>query len=121
MQTSRMVLNGFFLESRWEDKGESGYIAQGIFLTGYDPVTKSFVDYSFENDGSIGTGPVMIDGNKWTGIRQRTDSSGRVYKLKFTSVFASDGRTTKDTQEYSDDDGKTWKPFFELTMNKVSD
>jgi hypothetical protein len=119
-ETSRMVLGGFFLESRWEDKGDSGYIAQGIVLTGYNAATKSYPDYGFENDGSISPGSRTVSGNTWTSTGSRTDRNGKVYRMKFVSTLSADATTFSNTAQYSADDGKTWLPFFRLTMNKVS-
>jgi len=118
--TSRMVLNGFFRESRWEDKGDTGYIAQGIVLRGYDPVTKTYVDYGFENDGSVTPGSTTVSGNTWTGTGTRTDSKGKNYKMKSVMTFSSDGKTWTEKSEYSADNGQTWMTFYELTGKKVN-
>jgi hypothetical protein len=121
-QTGRMILDGFFLESRWEDKGESGYIAQGLMITGYDPKTRTYVDYGFENDGTAGgTGSTTVTDHTWTSLWSRTGRDGNVYKVKFRSTFSADGRTVESTQEYSKDDGRTWMTFLEFTMRKAGE
>jgi hypothetical protein len=120
-QSSRSVLNGFFVESRWEDTSTSGYAAQGMFLTGYDRAAQRYTDFSFENDGTASYGFVTIDGNRWTGTRNRIGRDGKTYKLRWSTDFSEDGMSTQDKQEYSDDDGKTWQPFFELTMSRQRD
>ena len=119
--TFRMVLNGFFLEERWEDKSETSYVAEGITLTGYDPVKKSFVDYAFENDGHVSPGVVTVQGNTWTSTGERTDRQGKTYKTKWMSMDSEDDMTSSSKVDYSADDGKTWLPFFELTATKVND
>lgn len=117
--TRQMVLGGFFLEERWEDKNESGYVAQGIVLTGHDPATKSFMQYQFENDGSVGPNFVKIDGNSWKGNGTRTDRQGKSYEVKFAYQLSDDGTTDGGKVEYSSDGGKTWKPWFDITFKKA--
>jgi hypothetical protein len=116
-----MVLGGFFLEERWEDKGESGYLAQGIFLTGRDPKTKKFVQYSFENDGSASSSSPTIEGDSWSGPGTRTDREGKTHDLRFASRLSEDGSTDTGKMEYSSDGGKTWKPWFDITFKKVAE
>jgi hypothetical protein len=120
VETSRMVLNGFFLENHWEDKSNTGYVAAGIVLTGYDAAKKSFADHAFENDGSATSSVVTIEGTSWKSEGNRTDREGKSYKTKWTSSVSEDGMTGKSKSEYSTDDGKTWLPFFELTSKRVS-
>jgi hypothetical protein len=120
-QTSHMILGGFFLESRWEDNGESGYFAQGMTITGYDPNAKTYIDYGFENDGTAGgTGSTTVTDNTWTSLWSRTGRDGKVYKVKSRSTFSADGRMVEGTQDYSADDGKTWMPFLKITMRRAS-
>jgi hypothetical protein len=119
--TRRMVLGGFFLEEHWEDKGESGYLAQGIFLTGHDPKTKKFIQYSFENDGSANPFSVTIDGNSWSGKGTRTDRRGKAHDLRVASQLSEDGTTERGKMEYSSDAGKTWKPWFDIMFKKEAE
>ena len=118
--TSRMVLNGFFVETRWEDKSDVNYVAQGIILRGYDATKKTYVDYGFENDGSVTPSSMTVSGNTWTGMGTRRDNKGKVYQMKFTLTYSADGKSTAEKAEYSGDNGKTWMTFYELTNKKVS-
>jgi hypothetical protein len=121
-QTARMILGGFFLEKRWQDKGESGYVAEGIDTRGYDPKAKKYVDYGIENDGTAGgTGSTTVSDNVWTSLWSRTDRDGQEYKVQYRQTFSADGRTVAGTQEYSQDDGKSWTPLLEITLRKVGD
>jgi hypothetical protein len=119
--TGRMILSGFFLEERWEDKTEGGGIAQGMTVIGYDRVKKSFVEHGFESDGHANSAAVKVDGNTWSAMSSRADQQGKSYKTKWVLVYSEDGKKHAGTYEYSTDDGKTWVPFMELTATKVSD
>lgn len=117
--TNRMVLGGFFLESRGEDTGDSGYFFQAINLRGYDPVKKVYVDYGFENDGRATSGSAAVSGTTWTAKGVRTDPAGKVYKTRGTETYSADGQTSTFMTEYSADDGKTWLPLWKGAMKRV--
>jgi hypothetical protein len=117
--SSRLLLGGFFLESRGEDTSDNGYIYQSLGLTGYDPIRKTYVAYSFENDGKVTVGPITVSGNTWTTTGTRTDSKGKVYKTRTVTTYAADGKTSTDITEYSGDNGKTWLKAWTSTAKKV--
>ena len=117
--TARMVLGGFFLESRGEDTGDSGYLYQSINLRGYDPVKKVYVDYGFENDGRATSNTSTVSGTTWKSEGTRTDATGKAYKTRGVETYAADGRTSTFAVEYSADDGKTWLPLWKGTMKKT--
>lgn len=117
--TARMVLGGFFLETREEDTSDTGYFYQGIHLRGYDPVTKNYFDHGFENDGTANSSSMTLSGNTWTSTGSRTDANGKVYKTRSIETFSADGRSSTFKTEYSSDDGKTWLPLWKGTMKRV--
>jgi hypothetical protein len=117
--TARMVLGGFFLESRGEDTGDSGYFFQSINLRGYDPVKKVYVDHGFENDGRATSNSATVSGTTWTATGIRTDAAGKTYQTRGVETYPADGRTSTFAVEYSADDGKTWLPLWKGTMTKV--
>jgi len=114
-----MVLGGFFLESRGEDTGASGYVWQGIALRSYDPVKKTYFLHGFENDGIANYSSITSSGNTWTGIGSRTDTKGKIYKTRSVETFSSDGRSYTFSAEYSPDDGNTWLLLWKGTMKRV--
>ncbi|MCW5556868.1 MAG: DUF1579 family protein, partial [Verrucomicrobiae bacterium] len=114
----RMVLNGFFLEDRWQDTSDNGYVTQGIVLTGYDSTKKTYTEYGFENDGLASSTVSTLEGNVCTSVGTRIDKTGKVYKTKFIRVLATDGNGFTQKAEYSSDDGKTWLLWWELTAKK---
>jgi Protein of unknown function (DUF1579) len=113
-QTARMILDGLFLESRAEDKGVYGgkeIVYKGVFIQWYDPMTKTYHDHGFDNDGFVASGVTTVSGNTWTSTGTRTDSKGKSNKVRNTSTFSSDGNTCTQKTELSVDDGKTWMPL----------
>jgi uncharacterized protein (TIGR02246 family) len=117
--TSRMVLNGLFLEGRWADKRETGYVEDGFGFTSYDPVTKSYVTHDLEIDGSVSRKSPIITSNTWSGSSTLSDDKGNVYNVRYGATLSEDRTTMNAVQEYSSDDGKTWTPFVELIMHKA--
>jgi hypothetical protein len=117
--TSRMILGGFFVQSLGEDTSDNGYIYQQISLCGYDPVKRTYIGYSFENDGKVTTGPINVSGNTWTSTSTRTDGKGKVYKTKTVEVYAPDGKSSTSVTEYSADGGKTWSKAWSSKATKV--
>lgn len=118
--TDKMILNGFFLESRWKDVTKDGFVAEGLVLHWYDPVARFYRESGFDFDGAATSNTLKHEGNTWTSTGTRTDKAGKVYQTKFVATFSADGRTIKSLAEYSGDEGKTWQPWYELTSKKVS-
>ena len=122
-QTARMILDGLFLESGGEDKGVYGgkeIVYKGVSIQWFDPITKTYLDHGYDNDGFAGKGVTTLTGNTWTSTGTQTDRKGKIYKSKSSTTFSSDGKTRTTKTELSADDGKTWMPWYELTMKKVS-
>jgi hypothetical protein len=118
-ETSKSVLNGFFVESRWKDQTQDGFTAEGITLQGYDPVKKEYLDYGFDMDGIASSSRGTVSGNVWTSLGTRTDSKGTVYQTKFTRTLSADGTAATVIAEYSSDGGKTWMRWWDTKARKV--
>ena len=116
--TSRLILGGFFLESRWQDRNEAGYFAQGLHIRGYDPATRTYISRGYENDGSASAASTVVHGNTWTSTGTRTEQ-GRSYKTRYVVTFARDGRSATSVAEYSDDEGQTWRTWWKDTMKRL--
>jgi hypothetical protein len=122
-QTVKLILDGLFLEQRGEDKGVYGgkeLVYQGVVVRWYDPVTKTYLDHGFDNDGFVGSGVMTKDGNTWIGNYTLKDKQGKNIKGKQISTFSSDGNTYAIKGQLSVDDGKTWTPYYEQNMKKVA-
>jgi hypothetical protein len=121
-QTTRMVLDGLFQESRSEDKGVYGgkeIVYKGVNITWYDPVSKSYMSHGYDNDGFVSSGVMTVSGDAWTTTGTQTDAKGKSYKNRFTTTVSGDGKTNITKAELSADDGKTWIPYWESTAKKV--
>lgn len=116
---SRIVLGGFFLESKWEDKNDSGDLYLAAEMLEYDPSTKTYVGHVFENDGRSGHHTTTVTGNTWTTSSTRTDSKGTVYKTRSVWTYSPDGKSLSGLGEYSADDGKTWIPMWTETQKRT--
>jgi len=120
--TSRMILDGLFLEGRGEDKGVYGgkeLVYKGVNIQWYDPKTKTYLSQHFDNDGVVGGGVTTVAGNTWTTTGNQTDSKGKTYKTRSSATVSADGKTITEKAELSADDGKTWVPYWEDTLKKV--
>lgn len=119
-ESAKMILDGFFFEDRWDDQPLDGVAARGLTYLRYDPATKTYVDYSFANDGTFGSTTNTVNGNVWTGLGTQTDATGKVYKTRFLRILSADGKRGDLKAEYSADDGKSWMTWWEATNRKVS-
>ncbi|MBL9138499.1 MAG: DUF1579 family protein [Verrucomicrobiales bacterium] len=116
---ARMVLGGLFLESRWEDKSDSGNLFQAIDMQTYDASTKTYIGHGFENDGKSSQYSRSVNGNTWTTSGTRTDRKGLLYKTRSVWTYAADGKSATGMGEYSADDGRTWLPLWKETHKRV--
>jgi hypothetical protein len=116
---ARMILGGFFLENREDDKNEDGYVYQGVQIRGFDSVTKGYVEHAYENDGTVTSAVVTVNGNRWTSTGTRKDGHGKQYMIRHASTYAPDGQSSTFKAEYSADEGKTWLAMWEGTMKRV--
>jgi hypothetical protein len=116
----RMVLGGFFLEFRGEEKDASGATtAQWLELDGYDPVAKRYTWISFDDHGNTLAATDVIEGNtmkyEGTGVQE-----GKQFKLRGSLAVAPDRMTFVDRMEISVDGGKTWQAWFEDRGTKAA-
>jgi hypothetical protein len=121
-QKVRMILNGFFLETRWEDKGdyedEKGVVSQGVEIDSYDPVKKNYPVFGWENDGASSTGSMTVDGSTWKSSSTRTGSDGKTYQIRGVTTFTEDGKRATWKLELSPD-GVSWIPWLEGINTKT--
>ncbi len=119
----KLTLDGFFVESRSEDKGVYGgkeRVFKGMEVLWYDPMTKTYIHQSFDNEGVVSRSVATERDNTWTETGAMTMSNGKSYKTRSSAVFSPDGRMLKMKVELLTDDGKTWISFWELTSRKVA-
>lgn len=116
--SGRMVLGGFFLELRGEDKDASGAVTQWLELDGYDPVAKRYTWICFDDHGNTMAATDMIDSNTMT-YEGTGFQEGKQFRLRGSSVVAPDRMSFVDKMEISVDGGKTWQPWFENKGTKA--
>ncbi len=107
-QTGRMVMNGFFLEWKGEEKGAFGGV-QWSEMDGYDPVAKNYPFTGYQNDGTTSAGANVVSGDTWKMTGTLT-VKGVVYRQRATGTFSANGKTYAWTADLSTD-GKTWIPW----------
>lgn len=121
-QTGRMILNGSFVELRWQDKGDfgndKGSISEGLDVYGYDSAKKTYTVVSFERDGATTTGTLTVDGNTWRQASVRTASDGKSYQNRYVMSFSDGGKRVTTKCEYSVD-GVNWMPSWDGVMTKT--
>lgn len=120
-QRVRMILDGRFLEARWQDKGDygdqKGVLTSGVEINGYDPAKKAYAVFVFENDGSTSTGSLTVSGKTWTGVTSRAGVDGKVYQTRSVTTFSDDGRSAT-TKVAISPDGSSWVAAFEYVMKR---
>ena len=117
--SNRLILDGFFVETHWEDRSDTGFLAKGVVIRGYDAARKVYTATAYENDGSVTTDILTLDGKTWTTSGSRTASDGKVYKVRNSIAYADDERSFNEKSEFSADGGQTWKVYYEMTAKKA--
>ena len=115
-QTTKWILNGFFLHWQYSLKGPDGEF-KGVEVDSYDPAKKVFHAQWWNDDGSITTGTYTPRG-KMIGFSGRVVTPDKQYDLRQTYTFSADGMSFNYKDEISMD-GKTWIPFGESKGTKV--
>jgi len=114
--TFQMVLGGFYLQSRWAEKGSAGEL-HAIEMDGYDPAAKSLEYTFYSDDGNTLSGTFAFNANTAT-TAAKYFFGGKEYMVRQTNTFAADWMTATWKGEISTD-GKTWMPWYEVKMTKV--
>lgn len=120
--STRMILDGLFLESRGQDKGVYGgkkLVYKSLMIQWYDPIKRIYVDGGYDNDGTVGRGETTVNGSIWTKTGTVVDSKGKTNLFKSVSSIATDGKLITTKSELSVDDGKTWIPYWQSTNRKI--
>jgi hypothetical protein len=81
----------------------------GVEIIGYDAASQTYRSHFFDSQGNQTTDELTVEDDTWTwrGAQTRT-----------TVVFGDDG-TTQTAHHERSDDGVTWVPSMEVTLNKV--
>jgi hypothetical protein len=114
--TSRMILNGFFIEERANGKSPRGDF-EFLDISWYDPSTKSLTYAQYRNNGQVVSGVFTFEGNACI-VKSKRTAGGKQYETRTTYTFAADGMSQTVTGEFSPD-GKTWTVYLEGKATKV--
>lgn len=116
--TGRSIMNGFGLESVFNEQPPSGE-TQTVEVDTYDPVTKSYPYITASSDGSLSRGSFTVNGSiaTWEGT---STVDGKRYRDRGTDAVAPDGMSITKQGEISED-GKNWVPWFTQKAIKVQD
>ena len=111
-----MIADGFFLQHHWEEKNPLGNI-KGTEIWGYDPIKKAYTYNYFTSAGEMGSGTIVIEGNKWSFIGSGITYEGKTAYGKFVMTLAAP--TTIKVRAEASSDGKTYALGFEGTWTKA--
>ncbi len=116
-QTTRWVLNGFFIELRAHEKGNLGDL-ECVEFDWYDPAAKTYPYQGYLNNGDMYSAAGTVSGNVWRASGTWTHK-GIQYKFRGETRIAADGMSCTLKSEISPD-GKTWAPWAESKATKVT-
>jgi hypothetical protein len=114
-ETVRTIAGGFGLEWKAEEKGAFGAV-QWSETDVFDPVTKTYLYFGVQNDGTLWSGSNTIVGNTWKTTGTQTVKGTR-YQTRADSTLSADGKSWTQKFELSTD-GKNWMPWMEIRMTK---
>ncbi|HUL75342.1 MAG TPA: hypothetical protein VLT86_19675 [Vicinamibacterales bacterium] len=117
-QTGTMVANGFGLQWSGQETGAFGGVQWGE-IDVYDAASKTYRFLGYQSDGATWSGTFTIAGNTWKATSTMT-VKGTSYHMRAETVIAADGKSQTWKAELSTDGGKTWVPWVEQKLTKVS-
>jgi hypothetical protein len=115
--TIRMILDGAFLEERFELQDKNGKVEKGIILTGYDAETKTFFEHSYFGNGVATKASATVDGKSRGMSATEKNAEGKIERSRGT--LAEDGKTSTGVWEEFHEDTKSWVPWFKTKASKV--
>jgi hypothetical protein len=118
--TGRMILDGAFLEERYEMQNESTKVMdKGMLLTGYDTETKSFVEHGFFKAGVTTKYTGKVDAKTRAMSAEAKNLEGKTAKGRSQRILADDGKTTISVFEEFKEDKNSWVPWLKVRATKV--
>lgn len=107
---TRAVLDGWFVESRYEQERGGHVTYKGLGVFGFDAQRQKYVMNWYDTMGGCGSTPAF---GTWEGDRlvlEHTPMPGM--SVRYTYAFEGDDRL-RFKLENSPDGGRTWVPFIE--------
>jgi len=115
---ARFVLNGNFVEERWEETYEAGGALGGITIYRYDADTGNIVSKGFRSDGIQDNTVYTIEGDTMMGDFKQTGADGTESLVKAVWKYGPNHDTFTSTWDLSLDEGKTWKRWLTYDAKK---
>lgn len=106
----------FFVQRSYAGKSPMGEM-QGIEILAYDGARKLYTFNAFDNQGTMASGTMTVQGNTWTSTGTMTIGSTTVHD-RCTLDFG-DGGSMLTIKCGTSMDGKTWTPTFEGKATKT--
>ena len=106
---------GFFLVHFWDGHVGDARV-HGIEVIGYDATRGRYQTHFFDNEGHSGSEDLIVRDRTWTWVGNQVMGSGW---HRCTSVVSEDGQTMDAHHERSDD-GKSWAPWMDVTLRRVT-
>ncbi len=119
--SSRFVLDGSFVQERWQEKYEGGETLSGINIFRYDPEQQNVVVSAFGSDGSTYSSVYTIEGDTMRTRFRQISAEGDPFRVKAVWKYGPGLDTFKATWQISLDEGKTWKPWITYDGTKRKD
>jgi ketosteroid isomerase-like protein len=123
-EEDRMILGGFFLESKGQGIGPDGELFR-LEILAYDPEKHHYQDSYFSSRGEfdaawkVENAIFTIDGDKWN-WSWAEEKEGKKYQNRQVIIFTPDRNSFSWETSYSED-GTTWKRRDEAKAVKVGD
>ncbi|MFI5178362.1 MAG: DUF1579 family protein [Vicinamibacterales bacterium] len=117
-QTATMVGNGFALQWAGQETGAFGGVQWGE-IDVYDSASKTYPFLGYQSDGTTWSGSTTITGNTWKAASTIT-VKGTTYRTRSETVISADGKSATWKLELTTDGGKTWTPWQEQKLTKIS-
>jgi len=114
---AQMILGGFFVQGQWVENGPGGEV-KGFETFGYDSANKNYAQSQYQDDGSVGAGVFIVNGNTWNYLG-KMDAGGNEYRWRMAIVFAADLMSYALKGDISMD-GSTWTPLYEAKYIKAT-
>jgi hypothetical protein len=110
-----LMPGGFFVVHRWHGHVGNADV-HGIEIIGYDAQRDAYRTHFFDNDGNSGSEELTVRDRTWTWVGKQVMGSDW---HRCTSIVSDDGNTMRAKHERSTD-GKTWRPWMDVTLRRVA-
>jgi len=119
--SAQFVLNGAFVQERWEDTYESGGTLGGLNIYRYDAETGNIIGNEFMSDGSRSDVVYTFEEDTLRARFEQVGSDGQESLVRAVWKYGPGFDSFQAKWELSLDEGKTWKPWLSYEAKKRQD